>query len=71
VSGWNHFGSQVSGFWRQVRIVRFGIRLRDLYLNLDTWTRYPMAETRDLEMCTAANHPVSGPPLLFILTANR
>ena len=30
-----------------------------------------MAETRDLEMCTAANHPVSGPPLLFILTANR
>ena len=54
-----------------MQVIRFGIRTRDQHLNLNTRTRYPMAETRDLGMCTAANHPVSGPPLLFILTANR
>ncbi len=70
VSGWKHFGSQVTGFRRQVQVIRFGIRTRGQHLNLITRTRYLIAETRDLEMCTEANHPVSG-PFAFFLTANR
>ena len=35
----------------------------DLYPNLDTRTRHPMAETRDLKEIPPANYPVSGFPL--------
>ena len=35
----------------------------NLYPNLNTRTRYLMAETRDLKISTPANHPVSGFPL--------
>ncbi len=50
-----------------------GYRWQDLYPNLNTRTRYPMAETWDLKMYLLAtrhlppeierNHPVSGSPL--------
>ena len=35
----------------------------DLYPNLDTRTRHPMSETRDLKEIPPANYPVSGFPL--------
>jgi len=36
----------------------------NLHPNLNTRTRRLMAETRDLKVCSPANHPVSGFPLL-------
>ncbi len=35
----------------------------NLHPNLNTRTRRLMAETRDLKVCSPANHPVSGLPL--------
>jgi hypothetical protein len=49
----------------------------NLHPNLNTRTRRLMAETRDLKVCSPANHPVSGLPLLDCipnrqpLSANR
>jgi hypothetical protein len=39
----------------------------NLYLNLNTRTRHLMAETRDLKVCSPANHLVSGFPLSWHL----
>jgi len=47
------------------------IQALNLRPNLNTRTRYPMAETRDLKMTSPANHPVSGFPLFDgVPTAN-
>jgi hypothetical protein len=49
----------------------------NLHPNLNTRTRRLMAETRDLKVCSPANRPVSGLPLLdcipirYPLTADR
>ena len=42
----------------------------DLYPNLDTRTRHPMAETRDLKEIPPANHPVPGFPLSSVALAS-
>jgi hypothetical protein len=61
------FGSQVSAIGSQVRVVGYRcgcgiIQILNLYPNLNTCTRLPMAETRDLKSFPA-NLPVSGFPL--------
>jgi hypothetical protein len=60
-------GSQVSALRYLVRVIRCRyrcgiIQILNLYPNLNTCTRLPTAETRDLKSFPA-KHPVSGFPL--------
>jgi|GEM_PF-5286511 len=63
------FGYQVSalGFLVQVFRCRFRSRAPNLNLNLLTRSRLLTPETRDMKLCTPANHPDSVSPMLFYL----